>query len=96
MNTFTHAGRELTRRLMRQIDALPAPVKAVIGLVPGGGMVTGVSENHKWTVCRLAHHYASTGKLSPAARAAVREHERAAMAESQAYERLVRILDREL
>jgi hypothetical protein len=96
MSNFEHTSRLLTQAIMRKIDALPAPVKTMIGFLPGGGTVTGYAENHRWAVVKLAKHYAMTGKLSPASRAALQEYERHREAESRAYERLVRAIDREL
>lgn len=93
---LTQQSRALTRLLMKQLESLPRPVKAAIGFLPGGGIVLEAADTHKWAVINLAHHYATTGKLSPAARQALAAYDHAHAAEFRAYDKLVRLLGQEL
>lgn len=89
MNIPKWNNEALTRYLVDKISDLPPPVKMAVGLLPGGGTAVSYADTHRWSILKLADHYAKAGKLDVKAQNALRSYKQALSAEQKTYNQLL-------
>ncbi len=89
MNIPKFDNEKLTRFLVDKISSLPPPAKMAVGLLPGGGSAMSYADTHRWSIVKLADHYAKAGKLDPKALQALQSYKQALASEQKAYNRML-------